>query len=88
MISLPSSRVTIHDDGGGRTASAFMFLQRDTQIEGSSTESADVLLQLLLSNRVDPHVSGDLGGLGRRIGTEGAFVRLLVRVAASMDNEV
>ncbi len=58
-----SSRITIHDDGGGRTASAFMFLQSDTQIEGSSTESANVLLQLLLSNRVDPHVASDLGGL-------------------------
>ncbi len=89
MISLLSSRITIHDDGGdGRTASAFMFLHSDTQMEGSSTESADVLLQLLLSNRVDPHVSGDLGGLGRRIGTEGAFVRLLISVTASMDNEV
>ncbi len=63
--SLMSSRVTIHDNGGGgRTASAFMFLQSDTQIEGSSTESADVLLQVLLSNRVDPHVASDLGGLG------------------------
>ncbi len=60
-----SSRVTIHDDGGGgRTASAFMFLQSDTQKEGSPTESADVFLQLLLSNRVDPHVASNLGGLG------------------------
>ncbi len=63
MVCLLFSRVTIHDDGsGGHTASAFMFLQGDTQIEGSSTESADVLLQLLLSNRVDPHVASDLGG--------------------------
>ncbi len=63
--SLLSSRITIHDYGDGRrTASAFMFLQSDTQIEGSSTESADVLLQLLLSYRVDPHVASDLGGLG------------------------
>ncbi len=61
MVSLLSSRITFHYDGGdGRTASAFMFLQSDTQIEGSSTESADVLLQLLLSNRVDPHVASDL----------------------------
>ncbi len=83
------SHITIHDDdGGGYTASAFMFLQSDTQIEGSSTESADVLLQLLLSYRVDLHVASDLGGLGRRIGTEGAFVRFLICVAASMDNEV
>ncbi len=82
--------MTIHDDDGrgGRTASAFMFLQSDTQIEGSSTESADVLLQLLLSNLVDLHVTSDLGGLGRSIGTEGAFVRLLIRVAASMDDEI
>ncbi len=59
-----SSSVTIHDGSGSRIASAFVFLQSDTQIEGSSTESADVLLQLLLSNRVDPHVASDLGGLG------------------------
>ncbi len=64
VTSLLSSRIPIHDDGGGRTASAFMFLQSDTQIEGSSTESADVLLQLLLSNRVDPHVASDLRRLG------------------------
>ncbi len=60
-----SSRITIHDDGSGdRTASAFMFLQSNTQIEGSSAESADVFLQSLLSNRVDLHVASDLGGLG------------------------